>query len=388
MLLHSGWDAENIGDIGHTPGTLTLFERYLSSFSVTCWLRNSNAEILSLLNRRFPNVVFVEGNVNPKGIADNSPLQDAIDRTDLFVYNSGMGLQSASIEWCLNREVPFGVFGQSFTIEQIETRPSIASLLERAAFILTRESLSLSNLKQTLDITETAEFGPDGCLGIDVRDDQRADAWLYKLNLKGRKYVTVILRTNTPKHSTLSDPLNPQSPSAEEIDEDEENAAKFRMLIKHLIKLGFCVILAPEAKKEIEHMRRLLFEPLISNYKKQLFIRDSFWNVDEAASVYRQASAVFSHEPHSCMIALVNGTPAVHLYSVKHGPKYHFLKDLGLGEWLVDVNQSSAEEFCAVAESLLMNRMDSSLRLVAFHKQLETAQKRSCQVVSNILLKA
>ena len=43
------------------------------------------------------------------------------------------------------------------------------------------------------------EFGPDGCFGIDVRDDERGLATMKNLGLEERKFITLQLRTNTAK---------------------------------------------------------------------------------------------------------------------------------------------------------------------------------------------
>src|SRR5579871_2707942 len=37
ILLRSSWQTVNIGDIGHTPGALTLLEKYFPEADVTLW---------------------------------------------------------------------------------------------------------------------------------------------------------------------------------------------------------------------------------------------------------------------------------------------------------------------------------------------------------------
>jgi hypothetical protein len=39
ILLKTGWDTVNIGDIGHTPGTLRVLEDKLPDARVIAWIR-------------------------------------------------------------------------------------------------------------------------------------------------------------------------------------------------------------------------------------------------------------------------------------------------------------------------------------------------------------
>jgi polysaccharide pyruvyl transferase WcaK-like protein len=118
---------------------------------------------------------------------------------------------------------------------------------------------------------------------------------------------------------------------------DRGRAAKYLELMEALIrKTGGKVLIAPEAKKEMVHNRRLLYQPLPENLKERVVNLDHFWNADEAASVFAQASTVICHEPHSPILALANGTPILHTHSEEHGPKSYMFRDLGLGEWLFD----------------------------------------------------
>ncbi len=94
----------------------------------------------------------------------------------------------------------------------------------------------------------------------------------------------------------------------------------------------------------------MLIDPLPDAVRRNVVLRDRFWNVDEAASVFAMARVVVCHEPHSCIIALANGTPAVHTYSPYHGPKYHMFADIGLSDWQIPLDTWTAD---AILESLV-----------------------------------
>jgi hypothetical protein len=76
---------------------------------------------------------------------------------------------------------------------------------------------------------------------------------------------------------------------------------------------------------------------------------DEFWNADEAASIFARAHTVICHEPHSPIIALANGTPIIHTYSEFHSPKCWMFKDIGLPEWLLEMDETPVEK---IAETL------------------------------------
>jgi hypothetical protein len=69
-----------------------------------------------------------------------------------------------------------------------------------------------------------------------------------------------------------------------------------------------------------------------------------FWNADEAASIFARAHTIVCHEPHSPIIALANGTPIIHTYSEFHSPKCWMFKDIGLPEWLLEMDETPVEK--------------------------------------------
>ena len=46
---------------------------------------------------------------------------------------------------------------------------------------------------------------------------------------------------------------------------------------------------------------------------------------------------------------MANGTPIIHTYSEFHSPKCWMFKDIGLGEWLMEMDETSADK---MAETL------------------------------------
>jgi hypothetical protein len=91
----------------------------------------------------------------------------------------------------------------------------------------------------------------------------------------------------------------------------------------------------------------LLFDPLPADVKKNVVRRRTFWLPDEAASVYRRASAVVSFECHSPIIAACQGTPCMYIHQPEDGIKGQMWKDIGLGDWYFEIDDASGAGIAA-----------------------------------------
>ncbi len=386
IVLQSAWATHNIGDIGHTPGTLRVLEQHLPNVKVVLWAMSLDERVRAMLQARFPKVEIVRGSL--KESAANEPLLTAIRNCDLFMRNSGMGQDPAFMQFCQQNGRPYGLFGQSYFPDMVEgpgAEERIA-LLNGAAFLYTRETKTLAILKGAGVKTPVLEFGPDGCFGIDVRDDARGLATMKKLGLEERKFITIELRTHTPSHPGVDDKrpqkLNPLHPTPEMIADDERRAAKYRDLITRWVqKTGNKVLIAPEVEKEMEHNRRFIYDRLPPEIQKQVVNLEYFWNADEAASVFARAHTIVCHEPHSPIIALANGTPIIHTYSEFHSPKCWMFKDIGLPEWLLEMDETPVEK---MAETLFAIDSDYAGAQVKVRKAMAYVHEcfgRSMQVI-------
>src|SRR6266481_1920057 len=63
ILLQSAWDTVNIGDIGHTPGTLRILEQHLPDVRVIVWAMKLDERVTAMLQARFPKVEFLQGSL-------------------------------------------------------------------------------------------------------------------------------------------------------------------------------------------------------------------------------------------------------------------------------------------------------------------------------------
>jgi polysaccharide pyruvyl transferase WcaK-like protein len=353
IVLQSAWDTVNIGDIGHTPGTLRLLEEHLPDAQVTLWAMKLDERVTAMLQARFPRVRILQGKLDGKTERDEA-LRQAILESDLFIRNSGMGQDLSYMQFCRKHGKKYGLFGQSFFPTMV-SGPGAAeriALLNGAEFVYTRETKTLGILRAAGVRPGVLDFGPDGCFGIDVRDDARGLATMRALGLEERRFITVHLRTNTPKAPGVDDPrpekLNPLHPTPAQVADDERRAAKYRELITRWVRRsGGKVLIAPETFKEMAHNKRLLHDPLPAEIRRQVVSLPAFWNADEAASVFARAHTVVCHEPHAPIIALANGTPVIHTYSEFHSPKCWMFRDIGLPEWLLEMDETPVEQLAA-----------------------------------------
>lgn len=391
VVLQSAWDIVNIGDIGHTPGTLRILEEHLPQVNVVLWAAKLDDRVTAMLRKRFPKVTILQGSLTGKG-EDDERLRQAIANCDLFIRNSGMGQDTSFMHFCKKIGKPYGLYGQSYFPSMVEGNGSAEriDLLNNASFIYCREKKTLDILNHAGVKPPVMEFGPDGCFGIDVLDDERGLATMKMLGLEDRKFITIQLRTNTAKLPGVDDSrtpkLNPLHPTPEQIADDERRAGVYRDLITRWVtKTGYKVLIAPEVKKEMEHNKRLLHDPLPESIRKNVMNLDAFWNADEAASVFARAHTVVCHEPHSPIIALANGTPIIHTYSEFHSPKCWMFRDIGLSDWLLEFDSTPVEK---LAETLFAIHGDYSSALVKVQQAMTFVRQRqadSMQAVARIL---
>src|SRR5687768_10147338 len=91
ILLRSSWQSVNIGDIGHTPGALSLLEKYFPEADVTLWPSELGHGSRELLTKGYPRLKIVEGGLGRDGKPATAALATAWEETDLYVSGSGSG---------------------------------------------------------------------------------------------------------------------------------------------------------------------------------------------------------------------------------------------------------------------------------------------------------
>lgn len=351
ILLCTGWQSTNIGDEAFTPAMLHLLEKHVPEAGVVVWGKQLTEETRELVCERWPEARFVSGEIDSKGGEIPEELRAAFAGTDLFLYNSGQvlnyGYYSESWDpslhaalpllYCRDIGKPYGLYAQSFDLFAQPSPVFYREIFRNAAFAFARETESIDYLREQQLLAPVTRFAPDAAFGFDLFDDEAAVGFLRRMELEEGRFLGVILRT-----------VSRQMEAAGLRDVFLEKMRE--IVVRWVRETGLPVLLCPEQEREIPSARPLFLEKLPIDVRAHVLARETWWQPDEARAVYARASALIGMEPHSLIMALTAGVPALHAYYAGFGRKAQMYGDIGLGDWLFDLESVSAE---AIGDVLL-----------------------------------
>jgi polysaccharide pyruvyl transferase WcaK-like protein len=347
VLLRSGWQTENIGDIAHTPGLLALLERHWPEANVVLWPGRLDRGGEPMLRRRFPQLRIIGEQVVGDPRDDDPTLDEAIAGSDLLIHGSGPSIVGASAirKWRAATDRPFGLFG--VTISSLDD--AARDLLSAASFVFTRETNSLDLIRDASFDGPNVRFVPDATFALDLQDEPAADRLLAEHDLEPGRFACFVPRLRYTPYweirpgSVSEDRIRERSAVNEQFAELDH--AKLREAVVSWVReTGGKALIVPEMTYQVDIIRPLVFDPLPDDVKPQVVPLDRYWLTDEAASVYRRAAAVVSMECHSPIIALAGGTPALYVRQPTDTWKGRMYPDLGLGDWLLEVDETTGAE--------------------------------------------
>lgn len=353
LLLVSGWQTVNIGDIAHTPGLIHLLKTHFPDLKITLWPNDIDLQEEAALLSYFPDLTIIKDDFAQTGKAGNENIFLHMESADFMLHGSGpgiVGLEKLKI-WRERTKKPFGIFG--VTIGSIGDE--LKSLLDGAAFIFTRETHSLEILKAENVLNPVTGFGPDATFSLPYRKDSSAEFYMNLWDLKKGKFICVIPRLRYTPYHRIHVRIQWERQQIDRVIAEnqkfaEEDHSKLReVIIRYVKETGNKVVLCPEMAYQTELYEPFLYNPLSSEIKDHILMHP-YWQADDAASLYAQAAAVISAECHSPIIAMVNGTPAVYLRQPSDTIKGQMYYDLGLDDWIFEIEQTSGEQ---IAERVL-----------------------------------
>jgi len=388
MLCYS-WSHSNIGDIAITPSMLNLIQHYIPTAEVTV-VANSRAKATeAYLTKRFPKCRVVESPFNMSIEQYSKEFQEAFEQADILLYNSGTTLSFGRWEKNWNRTMPlamplfmareagkpYGIYCQSFEKFAWPSDELFRPMLSDAAFVFARDGNSLDYLKSLNIASPVLRWGPDATFAFSQHDEDAAEAFMKEHDLKPRKFITITIRTSVQGFLDKK--------------REEAHAAKIRQLIETWVdETGHDVLICPEVEWEIEPSRKLILERLPQNIRSHVKFKDKFWLPDEAFSVYAKAEAIVSMEQHSIILALAAGTPVILPRFWENGRKAWMLRDLGIEEWLFDIDEDPEEQITAALLDI-HNDYDAALSKVKSAMDIvHNGQKETMAVVINTLNEA
>jgi len=412
ILLRSSWQSVNIGDVGHTPGALDLIGTHFPEAEVTLWPGKLGDGSLDLLTRNYPKLTIAEGSLDKQGKPDSPALAKAWEEADLYLSGSGSGFPASNHAVAFQKATgkPVGVFGVSTdpvsgltagrepeggTLEDIRAKAAklpathlaadLRYIMDRAAFFFCRDTISRDYLKAQGVKTPILEFGPDAQLGMRLRDEPRALAYLKANQLAEGRFICVIPRKRYTPYSQMNGTARAAGDAIKDAINErttEKDIAKLReLIVAYVRQTGNRVLACPEMKYQIEVAKQVLVDPLPPDIRKNVVWRDTFWMPDEAASVYARAQAVVSSECHSPLIALHNGTPTFYVRQPTDTCKGQMYRDIGANDWFFEIDETSGAHLWSRLEGIVRDPAAAKAKVKQIMAGVEAGQKRMVDAV-------
>jgi polysaccharide pyruvyl transferase WcaK-like protein len=340
IILRSSWQVVNIGDIAHTPGLLAILEKHMPEAEVILWpSKDFTQQVQEMIQKRFPNLKIVNGRIGEDGRASNQELQEALERSDFLLHGSGpllVGHEEVAA-YARHMRKPFGVFG--ITYGAYNESEWCKEIHNEAKFIYFRDSVSLEKAKSDGICSPIMKFGPDAAFAVDLRDDLKAKAFLEKNKLETGKFLCCISRFRyTPFWKVKDIPFDAEKHARNEEMKEHDNKVLREAIIQVVRQTDLKVLICPEDMTQMELEKEMLYDRLPADVLPKVVWRENFWLTDEALSVYLRSAGLFGSEMHSPIMCIGNGIPAIVCRWKEQSSKGYMWKDIGLGEWLFDLD--------------------------------------------------
>ena len=353
IVLISGWNLYNIGDVAITPGFLRLVRRFVPEAKVTV-LAASYPEELRAYLRTFPEQVgdfaLIPMEFKP-GEALSPEMEAVFAGADLLVLNSGMTLSFGYyghdwsrylprlLAFMKARElgVPYGIYGHSF--DRVDPPADILyrDVLGSAAFVYTRDSESLALLRSKGVACPEMAFAPDSTFAFDLRNAESeayAERFLAEHGLERGGFLAFVPRLDVSRFRDDG--------------REQVHAAQTCELIAQWVRrTGEPVAIVPEVSRLLEAHKTMVFDRLPDDVRGHVRYMGDYWMPDQAQAVYERARLVVSFEMHSVILGLAAGVPALHPHFAQAGLKQWMMRDLGVPEWKLDQDETPTERIVA-----------------------------------------
>ena len=385
ILLRSGWQVENIGDIAHTPGFLALAEKYIPKAEVFFWpyYHYLPDYEVAMLKKRFPKMKIVVGKLSPDGVASTSELADAISKSDILINNSG----PATLGWAeltAYRKAtgkPIGVYGVTYGLYGTPEK----GILSEAEFVFFRDTVSLERAKKEGIHAKIMAWGPDAAFATDVEDEPTAKAFLKANNLKDGKFICFIPKQRfTPSwlHEKKNKPLDPARDARNEEMKDHDHAPMVEAITAVVRQTDLKVLIVSEDETEISIGKDWVWDKLPEDVKPRVVWRNTGWLTDEAVSVYKKSAGLVSHEQHSPIMCIGHDIPALLVRWEEQSSKGYMWETIGLQDWLFDFDkEADIQRYVPAVLDIAKNPNKAKAKAKKARKVVEEKQKQTMKVV-------
>lgn len=389
ILLVSGWQDVNIGDIAHTPGLIHVLNCFVPEADIILWEKSTSEYVDELINKYYPKVKIIHGQVNENLTVDNQEIYDAFDKADIMIHGSGPFVVAKShLEaWMKHTKgKPFGVFG--VTIEKMDEQ--LKNVLSKAAFVYTRETQSLQFLKDNGISGNHVSFAPDATFYLNIKNDAKAQKFLYDNRLKEKEYICMVPRLRVTPYYKIANRHKWSMKRIIEVEEynndhKQEEHTKLRdCIVEWVRKTGKKVVICPEMTYQVDIMDELLVDSLPFDVKPYV-VKHSYWMPDEAASLYAHAYAVLSMDCHSPIIACANGTPFFYFRQPEDTSKGQMYYDLNFHNWIFDIDKVESSSIIKQLFEVKGNYKQSVEHIAAEMDVITDIYKGACEKIRAVL---
>ena len=345
IVLRSSWQTVNIGDIAHTPGVLALLEKHLPEVEVSLWPSRVGNGVAEMLLGRFPKIRILQ---TPEA------LKVAFEECDFLLHGSGPSLVAAQdiAKWRDATGKPYGVYGITFNEpDTASAKPELVKkfqqsipIMSGARFVLFRDSVSLAEATKRGCNCPVMGFGPDGAFAADLRDDDRAVAFLQAHGLQEGRFLCCIPRLRYTPYWTIparNTPLDETKHARNEAMKEHDLAPLRQAIVEVVRQTKMKVLICPEDETQMALGKEMLFDRLPADVKAHVVWRSDFWLTGEALSTYIRSAGLFGAEMHSPILCVGNGIPAIVCRWEEQTSKGIMWRDIGLGEWLFNLDEAT-----------------------------------------------
>ena len=387
ILLRSSWQTVNIGDIAHTPGLLAIIERFHPDWEVVLWPSRIDNGVKEMLLARFPALQIVE---------TGEDLKQAFQDCNFLLHGSGASLvaQRDVVRWSEATGKPYGIYAITLpTQESSSTKPTsndtfaaTIEVLNRAAFVFFRDSVSLQLAKDRGCRCPIMQFAPDAAFATDLRDEAKAVEYLRDNDLQAGKFMCCIPRLRyTPywmipeKHATLDLIKHARNEAMKEHD----HAPHRRAIIDVVEQTDLKILICPEDRTQMAVGKEMIYDRLPERVQKRVVWRPNYWLTGEAISIYICSAGLFGNEMHSPIMCIGNGVPAIVCRWAEQTSKGFMWQDIGLQDWLFDFDdEADIDRYPATVLSIAKDSQSAKATAIAARDYVSELQNKTMEILA------
>ena len=390
ILLRSSWQTVNIGDIAHTPGVLNILQKHLPEAEITLWPSNLDNGVEEMLCSGFPGLKIAK--------PGSEALERAFRECDFLLHGSGPSIVAEQdlVRWHKETGKPYGIYGITFSKKhstsvsdtgEEELKHSI-EVLSLARFVFFRDSKSLELARELGVQSPVMEYGPDGAFACDLRDPDKAEAFLARYELQEGKYLCCIPRLRYTPYWTIKENVefDPVKHARNESMKEHDHAPLREAIIEVVRQTDLKVLICPEDRTQMAVGKEMLYDRLPRSILNRVAWRPDYWLTGEAISVYVRSAGLFGNEMHSPIMCIGHGVPAIVCRFAEQTSKGFMWDDIGLEDWLFDHDSPDDQKRIVPAVLDIAKHPDSAMEKADRAKSfVEKRQKETMEILGREL---